>query len=68
MSRYDAFDAPRLLSIADDSFHCESCNGEVVADSQKLANQESGDGDDNATRQHRDKLKDLLQKLDVRSF
>ncbi|XP_057505584.1 uncharacterized protein LOC130788895 [Actinidia eriantha] len=63
--RYDAFDAPRLLSIADDSFHCESCNGEVVVDSQKLANQESGDGDDNATRQHRDKLKDLLQKLDV---
>lgn len=58
-------DALRLVSLEDDSFHCENCNGELVAESDKLAAQEGGDGDDNARRRRREKLKDLLQKLEV---
>ncbi|KAH9778509.1 transcription initiation factor IIE subunit alpha [Citrus sinensis] len=63
--RYNALDALRLVSLEDDSFHCENCNGELVAESDKLAAQEGGDGDDNARRRRREKLKDLLQKLEV---
>lgn len=54
-----------MVSLEDDSFHCENCNGELVAESDKLAAQEGGDGDDNARRRRREKLKDLLQKLEV---
>lgn len=49
----------------DEYFHCESCNGELVAESDKLASQEGGDGDDNARRRRREKLKDMLQKMEV---
>jgi len=49
----------------DDYFQCESCNGELVAESDKLASQEGGDGDDNARRRRREKLKDMLQKMEV---
>lgn len=51
--------------MEDEYFHCESCNGELVAESDKLAAQEAGDGDDNARRRRREKLKDTLQKMEV---
>lgn len=57
-------DALRLISMVDEYFHCENCNGELVAESDKLAAQE-GDGDDNARRRRREKLKDMLQKMEV---
>ncbi|KAL5544706.1 hypothetical protein UlMin_008490 [Ulmus minor] len=63
--RYNALDALRLISMEDEFFHCESCNGELVAESDKLAAQEGGDGDDNARRRRREKLKDMLQKMEV---
>lgn len=65
LSRYTALDALRLVSMEDEYFHCESCNGELVAESDKLAAQEAGDGDDNARRRRREKLKDTLQKMEV---
>lgn len=63
--RYTALDALRLVSPEDEYFHCESCNGELVAESDKLAGQEMGDGDDNARRRRREKLRDMLQNLEV---
>lgn len=66
--RYNALDAIRLISFEDDGFHCESCNTELVAESDKLASQDIGDGDDNARRRRREKLRDLLQKLEVPLF
>ncbi|XVE78478.1 hypothetical protein DITRI_Ditri13aG0148600 [Diplodiscus trichospermus] len=62
--RYNALDALRLISFEDEYFHCEKCNGELVAESDKLVAQE-GDGDDNARRRRREKLKDMLQKMEV---
>lgn len=63
--RYTAYDALRLISPEDGNFHCENCNGEVVAESDKLAAEELGDGDDNVRRRKREKLKDMLQKMEV---
>ncbi|KAK6142489.1 hypothetical protein DH2020_022837 [Rehmannia glutinosa] len=51
-------------SKSDEYFHCESCNGVLVAESDKLAGQELGDGDDNASRRRHDKLKDMLTKME----
>ena len=68
MSRYTALDALRLVSLDDEYFHCESCNSELVAESDKLAAQEIGDGDDNARRRRREKLKDMLQNMEVFCF
>lgn len=65
MFRYNALDALRLISMDDEYFHCENCNGELVAESDKLAAEEGGDGDDNARRRRREKLKDMLQNLEV---
>nr|CAD1821968.1 unnamed protein product [Ananas comosus var. bracteatus] len=62
--RYSAFDALQLISYTDEYFHCENCNGELVAESDKLAAEEMGDGDDNARKRRREKLKDMLQKLE----
>ncbi|KAG0485340.1 hypothetical protein HPP92_009216 [Vanilla planifolia] len=62
--RYSAFDALQLVSMTDEYFHCENCNGELVAESDKLAAEEIGDGDDNARRRRREKLKDMLQKFE----
>ncbi|KAL9272690.1 General transcription factor IIE subunit 1-like protein [Drosera capensis] len=62
--RYNALDAVRLISMEDDYFHCESCNGELIAESDKVAAQELGDGDDNARRRRREKLLDMLDKID----
>nr|DAD35239.1 TPA_asm: hypothetical protein HUJ06_005879 [Nelumbo nucifera] len=63
--RYNAFDAMRLVSPNDEYFHCENCNAELVAESDKLAAEEMGDGDDNARRRKREKLRDMLQKMEV---
>ncbi|XP_050376255.1 uncharacterized protein LOC126793700 isoform X2 [Argentina anserina] len=63
--RYNALDALQLLSLEDEYFHCESCNGELVAESDKLASQDVGDGDSNARRQRREKLRDMLQNMEV---
>ena len=65
--RYSAFDALQLVSLTDEYFHCERCNGELVAESDKLAAEEMGDGDDNAKRRRHEKLKDMLQKMEVNS-
>lgn len=62
--RYTALDAARLVSMEDEYFHCENCNGELVAESDKLAAQELGDADDNARRRRREKLKEMLQKIE----
>ncbi|XVF71096.1 hypothetical protein PTKIN_Ptkin12aG0007700 [Pterospermum kingtungense] len=63
--RYNALDALRLVSMEDEYFHCERCNGELVAESDKLAAQEAGDGDDNARRRRREKLRDMLNKMEL---
>ncbi|KAK3157471.1 hypothetical protein QOZ80_2AG0122830 [Eleusine coracana subsp. coracana] len=62
--RYSAFDAIQLISYTDEYFHCETCNGELVAESDKLASEEMGDGDDNARKRRREKLKDMQQRID----
>lgn len=62
--RYSALDAMRLVSPLDENFHCENCNGELVAESDKLAAEELGDGEDNARRRRREKLKDLYERLE----
>lgn len=64
-SRYTALDALRLISPYDEYFHCESCNGVLVAESDKFAPQELGDGDDNARRRRHEKIKDMLSKMEV---
>jgi transcription initiation factor TFIIE subunit alpha len=65
--RYSALDALRLVNPFDENFHCENCNAELVAESDKLAAVELGDGDgeDNARRRRHEKLKELLEKMDV---
>lgn len=63
--RYNALDALRLISFEDEDFHCESCNGKLEVESDKLAAQEGGDADDNARRRRREKLKDMLQNMEV---
>ena len=63
--RYNALDALRLVSFEDEDFHCESCNGRLEVESDKIAVQEGGDGDDNARRRRREKLQELLQKMEV---
>ncbi|KAL1560753.1 transcription initiation factor IIE subunit alpha-like isoform X1 [Salvia divinorum] len=63
--RYTALDALQLVSPYDEYFHCESCNGVLVAESDKLAIQDLGDGDDNARKHRHDKIKDMLSKMEV---
>jgi transcription initiation factor TFIIE subunit alpha len=53
------------MSLVDEYLHCENCDWELVAESDKLVAQEGGDGDDNARRRRREKLKDTLQKMKV---
>lgn len=61
-SRYTALDALRLISLTDEYFHCERCDGILVAESAKIGNQELGDGDD---RNRHNKVKDMLTKMEV---
>jgi len=63
--RYNALDALRLVSFEDEDFHCESCDGKLEVEIDKIAAQDGGDGDDNARRRRREKLKDMLQKMEV---
>eukprot|EP01018_Ginkgo_biloba_P003438 Gb_11908 [translate_table: standard] len=63
--RYSALDALQLISPNDENFHCENCNAELVAESDKLAAEEKGDGEDNGRRRRREKLKEQLEKMDV---
>lgn len=63
--RYNALDALRLVSFEDDDFHCESCNGKLEVENDKFVAQEGGDGDENARRWRHEKLKDMLQKMEV---
>ncbi|ESW10335.1 hypothetical protein PHAVU_009G200700 [Phaseolus vulgaris] len=63
--RYNALDALRLVSFEDDDFHCESCNGKLEVESDKFVVQEGPDGDDNARRRRHEKLKDMLQKMEI---
>ncbi|XP_057440209.1 uncharacterized protein LOC130732114 [Lotus japonicus] len=58
--RYNALDALRLISFEDEDFHCESCNGKLEVESDKIAAQQGGDVDDNVRRR-----KDMLQKMEV---
>ncbi|KAL3680532.1 hypothetical protein R1sor_023488 [Riccia sorocarpa] len=64
--RYSALDALGLINVFDGNFHCELCDAELVAESDKLAAAELGDGDgeDNARRRRREKLKELYDKLE----
>ncbi|KAL0724120.1 hypothetical protein Bca4012_038719 [Brassica carinata] len=62
--KYNALDALRLISMEDDAFHCENCNSELVVECNKLTSEEVADGDDNARRRRREKLRDMLQKLE----
>ncbi|KAL3529308.1 hypothetical protein ACH5RR_008630, partial [Cinchona calisaya] len=62
--RYTALDAPQLVSMVDEYFHCEVCSGELVSENEKLTAQDTGDRDDNARRRQRDKLEDMLKKLE----
>ncbi|EOA19168.1 hypothetical protein CARUB_v10007845mg [Capsella rubella] len=63
--KYNALDALRLISMEDDCFHCESCNGELVMECNKLTSEEAVDGGDNARRRQREKIKVWLQNLEV---
>ncbi|KAH9326011.1 hypothetical protein KI387_006189, partial [Taxus chinensis] len=63
--RYSALDALQLISMTSDGFHCENCNSELVAESDKLAAEEKGDGEDNGRRRRREKLRELLEKMEV---
>lgn len=67
--RYSALDATRLINVFTELFHCENCDSELVEESDKFAvpaPADAADGEDNARRRRREKLKDLLEKLDVR--
>lgn len=67
--RYSALDATRLINVVTELFHCENCDSELVEESDKFAvpaPADVADGEDNARRRRREKLKDLLEKLDVR--
>ncbi|GBG71195.1 hypothetical protein CBR_g8498 [Chara braunii] len=67
--RYSALDALRLISLADELFHCEGCNAELVAESDKLAAAAAAEGGednaDNARRKRRELLKEMLHKLEL---
>eukprot|EP00244_Chara_vulgaris_P014469 TRINITY_DN9071_c0_g1_i2.p1 TRINITY_DN9071_c0_g1~~TRINITY_DN9071_c0_g1_i2.p1 ORF type:complete len:559 (+),score=161.15 TRINITY_DN9071_c0_g1_i2:41-1717(+) len=66
--RYSALDALRLISLTDELFHCEGCNADLVAESDKLAAAAAGEGGednaDNARRKRRELLKEMLHKLE----
>ncbi|CAH2039042.1 unnamed protein product [Thlaspi arvense] len=63
--KYNALDALRLISMEDDCFHCENCNSELIVECNKLTPEEVIDGDDNGRRRQQEKLKDMLQKMEV---
>ena len=69
--RYSALDATRLINVFSELFECENCQTELVEESDKFAvaaPTDVADGEDNARRRRREKLKELLEKLDVRLY
>ncbi|ERN07435.1 hypothetical protein AMTR_s00019p00249820 [Amborella trichopoda] len=56
-----SLDALQLINMHDESFHCENCNAELVAESDKTAVEEMGDGDDNARQRMWEKLREELR-------
>lgn len=63
--RYSALDATRLINQLTELFHCENCDAELVEEADKFAvPAPEGDGEDNARRRRREKLRELLEKLD----
>ncbi|XP_033129253.1 transcription initiation factor IIE subunit alpha isoform X1 [Brassica rapa] len=54
--KYSALDALRLISMEDDAFHCERCNGVLVVECDKLSSKEVVDGGDNVKRRQRQRL------------
>ncbi|KAH0941362.1 hypothetical protein HID58_000999 [Brassica napus] len=54
--KYSALDALRLISMEDDAFHCERCNGVLVVECNNLSSKEVVDGGDNAKRRQRQRL------------
>ncbi|CAI9098661.1 OLC1v1035346C1 [Oldenlandia corymbosa var. corymbosa] len=54
---YTALDAFRLVSMEDDYFHCENCNGQLVVQSEKLTGLQVVGG-------RRDKLEAMLKKME----
>ncbi|XP_024543384.1 general transcription factor IIE subunit 1 isoform X1 [Selaginella moellendorffii] len=65
--RYSALDASRLISPVDMNFHCERCDAELVANNDKLAPKDLGEGnnEENARRRQREKLKEMLERMEV---
>ncbi|TVU30207.1 hypothetical protein EJB05_21817 [Eragrostis curvula] len=62
--RYSAFDALQLVSYTDEYFHCETCNGELVAERDKLVSGKMGAVNDNARKYTIHELKDMQQRMD----
>ncbi|KAF8051366.1 hypothetical protein N665_1739s0006 [Sinapis alba] len=54
--KYSALDAMRLISMEDDAFHCERCNGVLVAECNKISSKDIVDGGDNVKRRQRQRL------------
>ncbi|KAL0873802.1 hypothetical protein Bca101_023507 [Brassica carinata] len=55
--KYSALDALRLISMEDDAFHCERCNGVLVVEcNNKLSSKEVVDGVDNVKSRQRQRL------------
>ncbi|KAL0727512.1 hypothetical protein Bca4012_023605 [Brassica carinata] len=55
--KYSALDALRLISMEDDAFHCERCNGVLVVEcNNKLSSKEAVDGGDSAKIRQRQRL------------
>ncbi|ESQ55308.1 hypothetical protein EUTSA_v10025149mg [Eutrema salsugineum] len=62
--KYNALDALRLLSMEDDSFHCEKCNGELVVECKKLTSKDVVNGDGYAKKlQMVEVLQDLMGQI-----
>lgn len=63
--RYNALDALQLISMEDEYFHCERCNGVLIPENDKSAVEEVGDGDDNARRRQRENTNDQLKRMEL---
>ncbi|XP_062026663.1 uncharacterized protein LOC133742952 [Rosa rugosa] len=62
--RYNALDALQLVSMEDEHFHCESCNGILVAESDKLDSQNTAGRDCKAMLQNMEvQLKPLMEQI-----
>ncbi|EYU24828.1 hypothetical protein MIMGU_mgv1a019720mg [Erythranthe guttata] len=62
--RYNALDSLGLISPYDEDFHCESCNGVLVAEIETLAAQELGNGVDKSKPHRHENSKEMLTKME----